>query len=64
VLPLVKEGEYLAVMGAGAYGFSMASNYNSRRRPQEVLVIRNRSRVIRKRESYEDLIRNESMLML
>lgn len=58
-LPLVEEGDYLAVMGAGAYGFSMASNYNSRRRPQEVMVSKDKVLVIRKRESYADLIRNE-----
>lgn len=60
-LPKVKEGEYLAIMGAGAYGFSMASNYNSRRRAEEVLVVNDKAFVIRKRESYADLIRNESI---
>jgi len=55
----VKEGDYIAVMSAGAYGFSMASNYNSRRRAAEVMVRGNKVSVIRKRESYEDLIRNE-----
>lgn len=60
MLPCLKEGEYLAVMSAGAYGFSMSSNYNSRLRPQELLVIKDKSFVIRKRESYRDLVRNES----
>jgi len=55
----VKEGDYLAVMGAGAYGFSMSSNYNSRRRMEEVMVVKDKSFVIRKRETYEDLVRNE-----
>jgi diaminopimelate decarboxylase len=55
----VKEGDYLAVMSAGAYGFSMSSNYNSRPRAAEVMVIKNKALVIRKRESCEDLIRNE-----
>jgi diaminopimelate decarboxylase len=59
MLPKVKEGDYLAVMGAGAYGFSMSSNYNSRPRVEEVLVVKNEVFVIRKRESHEDLIRNE-----
>ncbi|MDO8662273.1 MAG: diaminopimelate decarboxylase [Candidatus Omnitrophota bacterium] len=59
IVPNLEEGDYLAVMGAGAYGFSMASNYNSRRRPQEVLVNKDKVSVIRKRESYKDLIRNE-----
>ncbi|MCX5695092.1 MAG: diaminopimelate decarboxylase [Candidatus Omnitrophica bacterium] len=58
-LPKVEEGSYLAVMGAGAYGFSMSSNYNSRRRAQEVMVIKDKVFVIRKRETYEDLTRNE-----
>ena len=56
----VKEGEYLAVMSAGAYGFSMSSNYNSRPRAVEVMVDQDKVLVIRKRETLEDLIRNES----
>lgn len=55
----VSPGEYLAVMSAGAYGFSMASNYNSRPRAAEVLVKGDRYALIRKRETYKDLIRNE-----
>jgi len=55
----VEEGDYLAVMGAGAYGFSMSSNYNSRLRAAEVMVSKEKVRVIRKRETYADLIRNE-----
>ncbi|MDP3731648.1 MAG: diaminopimelate decarboxylase [Candidatus Omnitrophota bacterium] len=58
-LPKIKEGDYLAIMGAGAYGFSMSSNYNSRRRTEEVLVIKDKVFVIRKREAGADLIRNE-----
>lgn len=52
-------GELLAVMSAGAYGFSLSSNYNSRPRVAEVLVNGDSYQVIRKRESYEDLIRLE-----
>jgi len=52
-------GEYLAVMSAGAYGFSMSSNYNSRPRSAEVLVKGQQYALIRKRETYRDLIRNE-----
>ena len=63
-LPKVKEGEYLAVMGAGAYGFSMSSNYNSRRRAEEVMVLKDKVSVIRKREVYQDLVRNEAILKL
>lgn len=58
-MPKVKEGDYLAIMSAGAYGFSMSSNYNSRPRAEEVMVIKDRVFVIRKRENYEDLVRNE-----
>lgn len=58
-LPQLKEGDYLAVMSAGAYGFSMSGNYNSRLRPAEVMVAGNKVSVIRKRETFEDLIRNE-----
>ena len=55
----LKQNDILAVMSAGAYGFSMSSNYNSRKRAAEVLVSGNRYKLIRKRESYVDLIRNE-----
>ncbi|MDD5120830.1 MAG: diaminopimelate decarboxylase, partial [Candidatus Omnitrophica bacterium] len=58
-IPRVKKGDYLAVMSAGAYGFSMSSNYNSRPRPIEVMVSGNKTTVIRKRETLADLIRNE-----
>ncbi|MGD0336121.1 MAG: diaminopimelate decarboxylase [Candidatus Omnitrophota bacterium] len=58
-LPRVGDGDFLAIMGAGAYGFSMASNYNSRRRPEEVMVIKDKTFVIRRREVYGDLLRNE-----
>jgi diaminopimelate decarboxylase len=60
-LPEMHPGEFLAVMSAGAYGFSMASNYNSRGRAAEVLVRGGRYHVTRKRESLEDLVRNESI---
>jgi diaminopimelate decarboxylase len=52
-------GDLLAVQSTGAYGFVMASNYNSRPRPAEVLVDGDRFAVITKRESYDDLVRNE-----
>ncbi len=58
-LPAVKSGDHIAVMCTGAYGFSMASNYNSRRRPAEVLVKGGQAKLIRKRESLKDLVRNE-----
>ncbi len=55
----VKQGEYLAVMSAGAYGYAMSSNYNSRPRPPEVLVKDDKYAIIRQRETYEDLIKGE-----
>jgi len=58
-IPEVKSGDFLAVLCSGAYGFSMASNYNSRRRPAEVLVNRKKAMLIRRRETYNDLIHNE-----
>ena len=57
----VKEGEYIAAFGAGAYGFSMSSNYNSRMRSAEILVRKDKAFVIRKRESFRDLTRNEAI---
>ena len=60
-LPEVKPGDLLAVMSAGAYGFVMASNYNSRPRVPEVLVKDGEVHVIRERESYEDLVRGETI---
>jgi len=60
-LPAVEEGELLAVMSAGAYGFAMASNYNARPRAAEVLVDGSRFSIARRRESYEDLIAGEQV---
>ena len=54
-----KQGEFLAVMSAGAYGFSMSSNYNSRPRAAEVLVKGKQHFLIRRRETYDDLVRND-----
>jgi len=55
VLPQVKRGDLLSIFTAGAYGFSMSSNYNARSRPAEVLVDGSKFTLIRKRETYEDL---------
>jgi diaminopimelate decarboxylase len=55
----VREGDILAIKNAGAYGFSMASNYNSRFRPAEVLVINGQAKLIRQREKLEDLYRGQ-----
>jgi len=59
MLACFQPGDLLAVMGAGAYGMSMASNYNSRRRPAEVLVSGASHRLIRRRETFADLVRGE-----
>jgi diaminopimelate decarboxylase len=61
-LARTEEGDLLAVMSAGAYGFAMASNYNSRPRAVEVLVDGNRYTIVRRRETYEDLVAGESTL--
>ncbi len=58
-LPVVSRGDLLAVFTAGAYGYSMASNYNSRPRPAEVLADGKRHRLVSQRETYEDLVRRE-----
>jgi diaminopimelate decarboxylase len=58
-LPKTEQGDLLAVMSAGAYGFSMSSNYNSRPRVAEVLVVKDKFFVIRQREEYDDLTRGE-----
>lgn len=55
----VKEGDILVIKNAGAYGYSMASNYNSRLRPAEVLIWEGKAHLIRKREEFEDLVRNQ-----
>lgn len=59
-MPEVLEGDLLAVMSAGAYGFAMSSQYNARPRAAEVLVEADAYRVVRRRETYEDLIAGES----
>jgi len=58
-LPPVKRGDIISIFTAGAYGFSMASNYNARGRAAEVLVDGDKFSIIRKRETYEDLISPE-----
>ena len=58
----VKAGDLLVIKNAGAYGYSMASNYNSRLRPAEVLIWEGKALLIRKREEFEDLIRNQEIL--
>jgi diaminopimelate decarboxylase len=57
--PQVSSGDFLAVLGAGAYGFSMSSNYNARPRAAEVLVRGSKYYLIRRRETYKDLIQTD-----
>jgi diaminopimelate decarboxylase len=54
------EGDLLALMSAGAYGFVMASNYNTRPRPVEVLVDGDHYTIVRRRETFEDLVAGET----
>lgn len=58
-LPALVAGDRLALMSAGAYGFVMASNYNTRRFPAEILVDGSRAEVVRERQTWEDLVRGE-----
>jgi diaminopimelate decarboxylase len=60
-LPPTKRGDLLAVFTTGAYGFAMSSNYNNRPRAPEVLVNGETYRVIRRRETYEDLVAAERL---
>ena len=61
-LPNLGEGDLVAVMSAGAYGFAMASNYNARPRAAEVLVDGTGYTIVRRRETYEDLVAGETMV--
>jgi len=59
LLPMLEQGERLAVHNAGAYGFAMSSQYNSRLRAAEVMVIGDDHKLVRRREEYADLIEKE-----
>ena len=59
LMPMLSEGDLLAVLDAGAYGMSLASNYNTRGRPAEVMVEGSKARLIRRRESPQDMMRGE-----
>jgi len=58
----IRENDVLCFKNAGAYSFTMSSNYNSRYRPAEILVRKNKTHLIRNRESFEDLIQNQIIL--
>jgi len=60
-MPVLSAGNLLAVMSAGAYGFTMSSNYNSRPRVAEVMVSDDRFEIVRKRETYARLTQGESI---
>lgn len=55
----VREGDVLRIANAGAYGITMSNNYNARLRPAEVMVVKGKAHLIRKRETLDDLIKNE-----
>lgn len=59
----VREGDYLTIYNAGAYGFEMSSNYNARYKPAEVLVLDGKASLIRKRDEFADLLRNQIPLL-
>ena len=59
ILPMVEEGDLLAILDAGAYGMVLASNYNTRPRPAEVLVSGKSVKLVRRREKVSDLLRPE-----
>ncbi len=61
-LPAVEQGDLLAIFNAGAYGFSMASNYNARPRACEVVVSKNQYYMVRDRETFGDMVSNERLL--
>jgi diaminopimelate decarboxylase len=63
-MPIPEPGDALALHTVGAYGFTMASTYNARTRPAEVLVDGDHARLIRRRETYEDLVRGEEELLI
>jgi diaminopimelate decarboxylase len=63
-MPVPEPGDLLAIHTVGAYGFTMASTYNARPRPAEVLVDGENARLIRRRETFDDLVRGEEELLL
>jgi diaminopimelate decarboxylase len=58
----VEAGDLLAVMSAGAYGFVMANNYNSRNKPAEIMIDGTQAHLVRKRETFDQLISGEALL--
>jgi len=64
LLPEIREGDYLVFRNAGAYCFEMASNYNSRYKPAEVMVLNGKAQLIRRRDDMEDLLRTQVEIKL
>ena len=64
MLPQTEEGHIIAIKNAGAYGFTMSSNYNSRLRPAEVLVFHENIHLIRQRETIDDILKNQILIQL
>jgi diaminopimelate decarboxylase len=58
-LPEVREGDLLVFHNAGAYGFEMSSNFNSRLKPAEVMFLNQEARLIRRRDTFDDLLKNQ-----
>jgi len=63
VLSEVREGDYLVFHNAGAYGFEMSSNFNSRLKPAEVMILDGKAHLIRQRDEFEDLLKNQVMVL-
>jgi diaminopimelate decarboxylase len=61
-LPLTDQNDVFCIKNAGAYGFTMSSNYNSRFRPAEVLIYNNKTHLVRKRETIEDILKNQILV--
>ncbi len=59
IMPILEENDILAILNTGAYGFSMSSQFNLRLRPAEVAIINGKDKLIRKKEDYQDLIKNQ-----
>lgn len=63
-LPIPEEGSFLALLNAGAYGYVMASNYNSRLKPRCLLLLNGKKQVIAEKQQFDDLKRKENRLSI
>ena len=62
MLPTIRPNDVLCLLNAGAYGFTMASQYNARPRPAEVLVLNGEAHLVRRRETVEDVLRGQILI--